>query len=266
MSRGWACLMYHDVTPALPPRNGGAERFAVPVEAFERQLDLIREEGLRGCSIAEAVSRPEGRVAISFDDGDAGQYERAFPALVARDMTATFFITTAWVGSAGYVTWTQLAEMRSAGMSIQSHTRTHPFLSALSAEELLVELRDSRLELNEALGQDTVALALPGGDEPRPALRHLLPAAGYRVVATSRWGVNPPAAARSGENPMRIQRCTIMGDPAPDRFRRIVRGDPWVLGLQRARGSALRAVRTGMGPGRYASLRRRVLDTLGAIR
>jgi peptidoglycan/xylan/chitin deacetylase (PgdA/CDA1 family) len=241
-------------------------RFAVPVRAFERQLDLVRAEGLRGCSIASAIERPAGSVALSFDDGEAGNYEHAFPALVARDMTATFFITTSWVGRPGYVTWDQLREMSEAGMSIQSHTRTHPFLSGLGREELLEELEGSKRELDAALDQDTDAVALPGGDEPRADLRHLLGAAGYRIVATSAWGVNDVESAPEAGRPVRILRCTVRGEPSPSRFRRILRGNRWMMGWQRARGGALRRVRSGLGPQRYAALRRTLLDSLTVFR
>ena len=121
--------MYHDVGSHRVGMTGGTAYFAVHHSTFVRQLTIIQELGLRGCSIAETMADPAGRVAISFDDGDAGQAAYAFPALRAAGMTATFFVTTSWVGSAGYVTWDQLREMRAAGMSIQSHTHSHPFLS-----------------------------------------------------------------------------------------------------------------------------------------
>ena len=265
MARGWACLLYHDVRPELAPPGGGPDRFAVTVDAFGRQLDRIRALGVRGCSIEQAMARPDGCVAISFDDGEAGLYRYALPALVERGMTATFFITTSWVGTPGYVTWAELREMRAAGMSIQSHTRTHPLLSELGADRLLAELRDSRRELDDALGQATDTLALPGGDEPRPPLRHLLAEAGYRVVATSRWGLNRPHAAVA-DGVRRAFRCTVRGEPPLGGFTRVVRGDPWVLGYQRVRGAALETMRSRLGTRRYGVLRKRFLDTLGAVR
>src|SRR5687767_11200904 len=137
----WVCLLYHDVTAEGTPSTGGAEYFSVSSNAFGHQLDLIQEAGLRGCSIAEALARPTGVAAISFDDGDTGQAVRAFPALAARGMNATFFVTTTWIGTSRYASWDQLREMRASGMSIQSHTHTHPFLSELDASALREELR-----------------------------------------------------------------------------------------------------------------------------
>lgn len=257
--RPWVCLIYHDVTARPPLAAGGPEYFAVSVEQFDRQLDLIRELGLRGCSIADAMGRPEGAVAISFDDGDLGQAERAFPALARRGMSATFFVTTSWVGTARYASWDQLRDMRGAGMSIQSHTHRHPFLSELDAPALRDELRRSREILDEKLGQNTTMIAFPGGDAPRASLRHMLLAEGYEVVGTSRWGLNAPD---DSGRPRYVRRCTVRGAPAPQAFRAIVTGDPWLGVKRQVRESALALVRSSLGPSRYARWRREFLDRM----
>jgi peptidoglycan/xylan/chitin deacetylase (PgdA/CDA1 family) len=229
----------------------------VSAGAFGRQLDLIRGLGLRGTSIAAAIEDPRDAVAISFDDGDLGQATRAFPALAERAMTATFFVTTSWIGTARYASWDQLRDMRAAGMSIQSHTHTHPFLSELDERTLRDELRRSRGILDDRLGQRTTMIAFPGGDAPRPELRHLLAAEGYEVIGTSRWGRN---AASSGATPRYIRRCTVRGAPRDEEFAAIARGDRW-LGLKRqARERALAWLRSSLGPTRYARWRRGFLE------
>ncbi len=251
--------MYHDVGGTRAVRSGGPEHFRVPVPAFERQLDQIRDLGWTACSVAEAL-RPAARrrVAVSFDDGDAGQVAHAFPALAARDMTATFFVTTSWVGRPGFVSWDQLREMKAAGMSVQSHSHTHPFLSELDASALREELRASKGALDEALEQATDSIALPGGDFPRHRLRYVLEAAGYRVVATSRWGTNR-AAGPAAAGVRLVRRCTVRGEPSRDAFRRVLQGDRWLAARRRLRESALGAMRSALGPTRYTRWRRRFL-------
>ncbi len=262
VSPRWVCLMYHDVSAGPLGVTGGSEYFSVSTEAFGRQLRSIEELGLRGRSIADVLASGSGPVvAISFDDGDLGQATRAFPALVARGMTATFFITTGWVGRPGYVSWAQLRDMHQAGMSIQSHTHSHPFLSELDAEALRDELRRSRALLNEELEQETSMIALPGGDAPRRHLRWLLAEEGYSVVATSRWGVNAP----TGEDGVHyIRRCTVRGEGSAAAFVAIATGDRWVSMKKNARESAQAFIRASIGPTRYARWRRRALDAAGA--
>ena len=255
--RPWVCLIYHDVTVEARRATGGRGFFSVPARAFAAQLDVIRELNLRGCSIADALADPVDVVAISFDDGDLAQATRAFPALAARGMTATFFVTTSWIGTPRYASWDQLREMRAAGMSIQSHTHSHPFLSELGATRLRDELRRSREILDEQLGQRTTMLAFPGGDAPRRRLRGLLADCGYEVIATSRWGRNYPT---SSEGPRHVKRCTVLGDPPRSEFVDVVTGNRW-LGLRKqARERMLASIRAVLGPSRYARWRRAFLD------
>ncbi len=250
--------MYHDITPTLVSAGGGPARFAVPVDEFRRQLDQLRDQGYAARSLRGALAEPGPRtVAITFDDGSVGQYERGFRALAERGMTATFFVTTDWIGGAGYATWAQLREMRAAGMDVQSHTRSHRFLAELGAVELLAELRGAKDALDAGLGQETDMLALPGGAWPRRPLRHLIAEAGYRVVATSRWGVNNVAGAR-GVPP--VKRCTVAGVAGPEQFGRIVAADRWLGRSRRLREGALGALRSALGPSRYAALRRAFFD------
>jgi peptidoglycan/xylan/chitin deacetylase (PgdA/CDA1 family) len=252
----WSCLIYHDVAAALP-RAGGRDYFSVSASVFERQLELIQELGYRGCSMADAIANPANAVAITFDDGDLGQAIRAFPALVARNMTATFFVTTSWMDTPNYASWSQLREMKAAGMSIQSHTHTHPFLSELDRDRLLAELRLSRDILDERLDQRTTMIAYPGGDAPRAELRGALVEVGYEVVATSRWGRNGPV---SRSRPRYIRRCTVRGALDEGTFAATVTGDVWLSLRKQTRERILAFVRSSLGPSRYARWRRGVLD------
>ena len=250
--------MYHDVAPTLPTKSGGASFFSVSQATFARQLSRIETLGLRGCSIADVISAgPANRVAISFDDGDLGQAARAFPALASRGMTATFFITTDWIGRPGYASWSQLREMAAAGMSIQSHTHSHPFLSELSADALRDELRRSRDILDERLEQRTSMLALPGGDAPRADLRGIMLEEGFTVVGTSRWGINRRVG---GSVPLYVSRCTVKGDSTDAMFDAVVRGSAWLRVKKQSREGVLAFVRSTLGPTRYARWRRGFLD------
>ena len=261
VARPWICLAYHDVTIDTPDLSGESDFFSVSVRSFERQLEIIQGLNLSGSSIADVLAQRANAVAISFDDGDVGQAVRAFPALYTRRMTATFFVTTSWVGDRKHASWSQLREMRAAGMSIQSHTHTHPFLSELDKHRLRDELRRSREILDEHLEQRTTMIAFPGGDPPRPSLRHLLREEGYDVVATSRWGRNDPD---SDDHPRYVRRCTVRGAPSEAAFTAVVTGDRWLTLKKQAREGVLAFVRSSLGPSRYARWRRQFLNAAGS--
>ena len=264
MTGDWVCLMYHDVAQDARTSVGANDFFSVREQTFARHLSLIRDAGLVGCTIATTRSPGErNRIAISFDDGNLGQAKRAFPALVASGMAATFFITTSWVGRPGFATWDQLREMRDAGMAIESHTHTHPFLSELSEQSLRDELAKSRDVLGEKLGVAPRMIALPGGDAPRRELRHIIADEGYDVVASSQWGVN---RRRVDERPCWIRRCTVRGQSGDRAFVSIATGDRWLRLRKHARETTLALVRRSLGPTRYARLRRGFLDGADSLR
>lgn len=258
---GWVCLMYHDVVPGTPLSGAGPERFSVPLASFERMLDAIAAAGCVGCSLDEALDG--GRhVAITFDDATAGQRDHAVPALCARNMTATFFVTTDWVGTPGFMTWNDLRQLTEWGMSVQSHTRSHPHLSELGHDRLRAELAESKAALDECLQQETTQIALPNGNAPRLGLRHVLAEVGYRVVATSRWGVNAERAGGAAGRPRWIRRCNVPRSLSPELANRIASGDRRLVVARYSREAALNGVRAIMGADRYATWRRRFLAAL----
>lgn len=257
----WVALCYHDVRPATNASGGGPERFAVPLAAFERMLDAIQALGYRGCSLAEARSGGDARrVAITFDDATLSQFEHAMPALRARSMTASVYVVTDWVGRPGFMDWEQLRRIKDWGMSVQSHSKSHPFLSELDRDRLQDELASSRERLDRELRQETVEIAFPGGDAPRRSLRAMLPACGYRIAIGSRWGVNIGSAESAGF----VRRCTVRGDLEPEMARRFVVGDSRLAWTQHPREFVLRSLRSTLGPSRYARWRRRLLDAVTA--
>lgn len=259
----WVALVYHDVVPETSAEGGGPERFFVPAAMFERMLDIIREQGHQGCSVARAIqARGQPRVAITFDDAPAGVFAHAIPALRARGMTATIYTVTDWVGRPGFMTWDQLRQAAAWGMSIQSHTRSHPFLSELDEPALRAELAESKATLDRELGQQTTEIAFPGGNAPRRALRHVMRDLGYQVAVGTRWGRNADVDAPRGI----IRRCTVRGAITPEQARRFVQGDPWLALTRHPKELALRTIRATLGASRYSRWRRGLLNLLAGGR
>jgi peptidoglycan/xylan/chitin deacetylase (PgdA/CDA1 family) len=171
-----AILTYHSLD------NSGSV-VSASREAFEAQMSALAEAGFRGVSLREALAYrearnawPERSVALTFDDGYANFYEVAAPALAAHGFTATVFVISGHVGGRNdwapppeglgersLLSWSQLAELSSAGIEIGAHTRRHRDLRRLSASEALDEIGGSRLEIEERLGQSVESFAYPFG-------------------------------------------------------------------------------------------------------
>ena len=259
--KGWACLMYHD-TPALD----STDYFSVTGVALKEQLDLCARLSLRARSLesilqdAEAGAGNEQSVAITFDDAYRSNYEVALPVLSAQGATATVFVVTSWVGTSRYCTWTELAALRDAGWSIQSHTHTHPFLSQLNEDQVRTELTTSRNELEQHLGSPVLTLALPNGDFPQARFRRLLRESGYRWIATSRWGPNGAGQVSARE----IRRYTVRRSTTIDRFAQLASASSGAYSREGLRLSLLNRVRQALGPTLYRSLRASALRTLNS--
>ena len=81
------------------------------------------------------------------------------------------------------LTWDALAQMRDAGMTIGSHSRTHAFLTNETAARVQQELRVSRVALQQRLGIAADCFAYPGGGFNATVVEAVR-AAGYRLAFT----------------------------------------------------------------------------------
>ncbi len=227
-------LMYHQLgTPA----GVGArqQKFWVRERAFQQQLTYLRRNGYRAALLRE-LQAPSlvswgARVILTFDDGAISDYEVAYPLLYQAGARAEFFISTANVGRAGYVSWRQIQEMQRAGMSFQSHGHDHVALSRLPRNELLRQLRLSKELLEQHLSQGVRFLAAPYGMVSRGVIECALQL-GYQGVCTSfPWPARPATTV--------ISRVAVYRATSLQGFEDLVRGEPATYALRVARTALL---------------------------
>jgi peptidoglycan/xylan/chitin deacetylase (PgdA/CDA1 family) len=82
------------------------------------------------------------------------------------------------------MTWDMLAEMQRAGVQIESHTRTHAWLTLENRDKIMDELRGSRRELESRLGRTVRHFAYPDGRWSGETVE-MVEAAGYRFGYTT---------------------------------------------------------------------------------
>jgi hypothetical protein len=56
-----------------------------------------------------------------------------------------------------------------------------------------------------------------------------------------------------------VRRCTVRGEPDQREFARLLGRDPWLFARRRARETVLGALRSALGPTRYARWRRQII-------
>jgi peptidoglycan/xylan/chitin deacetylase (PgdA/CDA1 family) len=173
-------LGYHDVSD-----SAGYERTVVKA-ALRAQVVSLRHRGYVGTTFSRAMHAPAaGRwLAVTFDDGERGVFEHAFPALAEVGVPGTAFVSVGHVGTPGMLGWPDLAVLADAGWEIGSHTMTHRRLTELEDVELDEELRSSRKAIEDTLGQPCHSIAYPYGDVDS-RVRASAAAAGFTAGCTT---------------------------------------------------------------------------------
>jgi len=228
---GAPVLLYHGVGKDA----GGDPRYTVTSAQMAGHLDTIQRRGHPVVSLADIVSRADGRdgvarVAITFDDGRASDLQHAFPLLAERGMVGEFFVNPGTMDRLGYLSWNEAREMARGGMRFQSHAYDHIYLTQLSGRALERQLLDSKRRIEDELGRAVEFLAAPYGDLNR-CVRKAALAAGYRAVCTS-WDW-PARAGRETVSRVAVYARTTAEEMAP-----LLRGDPLPY-LRRAGRTAL---------------------------
>lgn len=244
-------LMYHAVHAATDTweQQAPTDRwYAVTGGQFAEQMaclanrheTVLLEEFLAGQAAKSSV-------VVTFDDGHESNFSVAFPTLRRFNLRAEFFVTVSRVGQPGYVTWEQLAAMRDAGMSIQSHGFAHRPMSGLSDAELADDLKSSREILGQKLGQEVRYLAVPGGFVDKRVYSAAF-AAGYEAVCNSE-----PGLARPGKI---IPRVAIMHSTSLAAFQKLLEAKRFSIMKSSLRRAAAKAAKAVIGVERYEAMKK----------
>ncbi|HZN04740.1 MAG TPA: polysaccharide deacetylase family protein [Candidatus Polarisedimenticolia bacterium] len=200
-------------------------------DAFDEQMGFLERAGYAPITLRDFVAWQRGEAAlpakpilITCDDGFESVHRFAWPVWRARRMKATVFVTPdreAWnfrkhSALDGPLTPAQVREMAAGGVAIESHGMTHAYLSRLSRDQVLWELRESKRVLEALRGEPVRFFAVPGGDYDA-RLRGLLQEAGYEASFCVLKGTN-----RRGSDPYRLRRLTVGPDHRLEDFARLL--------------------------------------------
>jgi peptidoglycan/xylan/chitin deacetylase (PgdA/CDA1 family) len=199
MSAGNLFLMYHELE--LPKRQlchpePGYVRYIVPEADFRRQIRFLRESKLPVMNVTQSFSTAgRGGIVLTFDDGCETDLLTAAPILKDAGFNATFYITSGFLGTRGYLLPGQVRELSDAGFEIGCHSMTHPYLDELGPSELKREIGETKSQLEEMIGRKVDHFSCPGG-RWSPQVVEIARQAGYLSVATSRVGRNTSSSDR----------------------------------------------------------------------
>lgn len=155
-------LMYH----AVSDNTWGIDELFVKPAEMEKQLAYIRDNGYTAITFEDLddlgnIKKP---VMLTFDDGYRDNYDELYPLLVEYNIKATVFMISGSIGSDKYLTADMIKEMSGSGLvSVQSHTESHPDLTALGESDLKTEFYNSKLEIALITGKEPFVLCYPTG-------------------------------------------------------------------------------------------------------
>lgn len=242
-------LCYHSVHPTSFVSSASPELFDEHLRWLSSECRCVAFS-----DIPEQISAPprgKPTVAVTFDDGYGDNHELALPLLAKWGVPATFFVTAGFVERDPAVmerfrflsrrsddelrplTWSQVREMRDAGMEIGAHTYRHPNLALLPGDRIRAELERSKQVLEDRLGSEVTSMSYPFGKPRRhvtPEVVRIAGEVGFRHAASI---LHRRVHLKDG--PLRIPRFTVLRDPI-DTLRAKVGGAFDVVGFGQERG------------------------------
>jgi peptidoglycan/xylan/chitin deacetylase (PgdA/CDA1 family) len=247
-------LLYHRVACDVPRPY---RRFALDPSLFEDHLRAIADAGCQSLLVSDLAQAlrepsaiPDRPVVITFDDGFADNL-RAFEQLAAKNLSATLYVTTGWIGKPSMLAAGDLKRLSDYPIEVGAHSVSHPRLDEIGDDKARAEITDSATQLEDMLGRHIRTFAYPHGCYDERA-RQAVISAGYHSAAAVKNALSHP-----GDDPFALARWTITAGTSASQLAEVLRGGlvPKAWQKERHRTRAYR---------RFRRLRRRLIQRLGA--
>lgn len=167
-------LMYHSIADEDEAGVHPYYRTSTAPSAFAAQMETLKQAGFSVVDLPAAIRccrEPESirnSVVITFDDGFRNFYTHAFPILERYGFTATMFLPTAHIGDSPLsfkgkpcLSWSEVRELQTHGITFGSHTVTHPQLHDCDAESIQAEVVVSKRTIEQKLGCSVESFSYP---------------------------------------------------------------------------------------------------------
>ena len=170
---GVPILMYHSIQE--PESIGGPyyETSTSPA-VFTRHMKFLSDHGYTAMTLDRAIrslgkAHGEARpVVLTFDDGCRSFCSTAVPIIQRFGFAATVFLIAGLTGERRHrfhgqecMTWAEVREVQGCGMSIGSHTMTHPELASMKRCAIDEELGRSKQIIEDSVGTPVTSFSYP---------------------------------------------------------------------------------------------------------
>ena len=204
-------------------------------ERFADQMAALSAHGYSLLSMAQFRDWLNGKplpslpaALLTFDHCYAEQLENVVPVLDSLKFPATFFPASAGltheIPDVSAHWRNNLLALTKAGHTIGCHTHSHPDLTRLTVDEVRHEVVGSKQILEHALGQPVSAFCYPYGAY-NARIASVVREAGFDVAFTVDLG-----GVRPGDDPYRLTRVAVLGEPSAGEFTAYLSGTRGVSG------------------------------------
>ena len=169
---------------------------SIRMEQFKSHVLELRRKRYNVLPITEIIQKinnkeklPDFTIGLSIDDAYSSVYEKAWPLLREANIPFTLFISTDVVDrqATGYMSWDQIRELKSSGVTIGSQTKSHKHLPLISIEDAKQEIDKANVRIKRELGLRPELFAYPYG-EYNLSVRELIIDRGFRAAFTQSSG------------------------------------------------------------------------------
>jgi peptidoglycan/xylan/chitin deacetylase (PgdA/CDA1 family) len=220
--------MYHHIS--VPPAGSDAIRIDLSVtpKDFAAQLRYLRENGYESITLSDLAlflntgkALPPKPVILTFDDGYADAYTKAFPLLKEYGFVGTFFLISKPVDAknADFVSWAQVSEMHDAGMKFEPHSYDHSDMRNRRRDWLVFQILAPKEAIEARTGEMCRFFAYPSGKYDQLIIDMLRSAGFWGAVLTEQ------GATHSANDLFLLKRVRVRGGEDLDTFVRMLNLD-----------------------------------------
>ena len=175
------------------------------------------------------VAKRKERFRVTFDDGYGSLYRNAFPVVREYGIKSTLFLTTEYIdGKVAFghffddkclpapLTWSEIKQIKDAGVELGSHSLTHTNITGLNDEKIYSEAFFSKKRIEDMTGHSVTSFSYPFGNAAsfNERTEKNLKQAGYK-----RAYVNVMSMDNSKIDPFKIGRIRIYSTDSMFRFK-----------------------------------------------